>query len=243
MGRWSLESVTGTTSPYVSETVGHNVIVTFRLRYEPSMVGGFTQVPLLEWNEQFFMIEHHNGEWWEFAANMYQHNPLSNTLKIWAGRYIAAYDAAKGIPSIGKGSAKLLTTTGAPVQGNVFGQLNDNAAKADAVRDYLKSKGGKLEIVVHDIPSINKPDAGTHKERLLAFDCGVAAGGARFKGTQYLDMNGALPAAQWISDFQVNAGPLLTQKFQNNTRGLRKVAPSPLVSNPRPPLFGQGECW
>lgn len=243
MGRWTLESVTGTTSPYVSETVGHNVVVTYKLRYEPSMMDTFTELPILQWNEQIYMIEHHKGEWWEFEANMYQHNPLSKTLEVWAKRYIAAYDAAKGTPFFGKGSAKLLTKQGAPVPGSALGTANTETEKADAVRRYLKKNGGRLEIVVHDIPSINKPDSATHKERLLVFDCGFAGGGGRYKGTQYLDMNGGVPAAQWITDFQVGAGPLLAQKFQQSTMGLRKVPAPPLVANPRAPMFASGECW
>ena len=157
MGRWTLESITGINSPYVSETIGHNVNVTYKLRYEPSMVGGFTELPILEWNEQIFMIEHHKREWWEFSANMYKHNPLSKTLEVWPKRYIAAYDAAKGMPYGGKGSAKLFTKQGMAVQGAALGTANTAADKADAVRHYLKKNGGRLEITVHDIHPSRSP--------------------------------------------------------------------------------------
>lgn len=242
MGRWTLESINGATSPYISETVGHNVIVTYRLAYEPSMMGQFKELPILEWNEQIYMIEHHKREWWEFSANMYQHNPLSKTLEVWAKRYVAAYDQAKGMPFLGKGSSKLLKKSGAPVQAADLPQAMSNADKADAVRSYLKRNGGKLEIVIHDIPSINKPDAQTHKERLLVFDCGFAGGGPRYQGTQYLNMNGAQPQHAWVKDFQV-AGAALSHQFMRNTMGLKKTPAPPLVSQPRPATFLSGECW
>lgn len=241
MGRWTLESISGSTSPYVSETVGHNVNVTYKLRYTPSMMGKFQELPILEWNEQIFLIEHHKGEWWQFSTNMYQHNALSKTLEVWAKRYIVAYDTANGSQFMGKGGAKLLTTAGQPVQGKVLGTAHSASDKADAVRRYLQKSGGRLEISIHDIPSINKPDDQTHKERLLVFNCGFAGGGPRYAGTQYLNMNGALAPTQWVTEFQPSSS-LLSTKFMNGTTGLRKVAPPGLVANPRTPHFMAGEC-
>lgn len=242
MGQWSLIGITGTTSLYQSETVGHNVMVTYKLKYDTSLIGSFTELPILEWNEQFFMIEHHKGEWWEFGSNMYKHNPSSKTLVVWPSRYIVAYDTANGTPYGGKGSAKLFTKAGLPVKGSDLAKATNNAAKADAVRNYLKKNGGILEIKIHDIPSINKPDLSTHKERLLVFDCGFAGGGNRFKGAQYLNMNGAKPPANWVIDFQNSAGKL-SQIFTDNTSGLRKVPPPVSVSAPRGATFMAGECW
>jgi len=242
MGRWTLERITGTTSPYISETVGHNVKVTYQLRYDTSVMGKFVELPILEWNEQIYMIEHHNDQWWEFEANMYRHNPLSKTLEVWAKRYIAAFDQASGRAFMGKGSARLMTSAGRPVQARDLGNASTASDKADRVRSYLKKHGGKLELTIHDIPSINKPDANTHKERLLVFNCGFAGGGARWAGAQYLNMDGATSIQGWVTDFQPSAG-VLSQTFQRNTVGMRKVPPPPLVANARQALFASGECW
>ncbi len=243
MGRWSLLNLSGTSSAYHSESIGHNIIVTYRLKYEASTFGSFKELPILEWNEQIFMIEHHSNQWWEFSTNMYQHNPLSNTLKVWAGRYPAAYDHANGIPYMGKGSAKLFDKNGLAIRGAALGRANSNAEKAESVRKYLTKHGGILEITIHDIPSINQPDAATHKERLLVFDCGFAGGGTRFKGTQYLNMNGAVPRSSWIMDFQQHAGNALSTVFTKSTAGKNKVPAPALVSAPRNPNFISGEYW
>lgn len=240
MGRWTLQSISGTTSPYNAETIGHNLKVKFTLRYETSAFDSFKELPILTWNEQFFMIEHHKGEWWEFAANMYEHNPSSRTLEIWPKRYLVAYDTAHGQPFLGKGSSRLLTKNGTPVQGKDLGRANSPQEKTDRVRHYLKKHGGILEITVHDIPSINKPDASTHKERLLVFDCGFAGGGPRYKGAQYLDMDGSRPQSSWIIDFQPSA-TVLSQIFQKNTIGKRKVLAPQSVAAPRAPCFLSGE--
>lgn len=240
MGRWTLQSISGTTSPYDSETVGHNVMVKYRLRYETSAFGSFTELPILTWNEQIYMIEHHNGEWWEFATNMYEHNPGSKTLEIWPKRYIVAYDTAHGRPFMGKGGSKLFTLRGTQVAAKDLGTANSDADKTERVRHYLKKHGGILEITVHDIPSINKPDPGVHKERLLVFDCGFAGGGARYRGAQYLDMDGARPQSGWIRDFQPTAAHL-SLIFQTNTAGKRKVAPPQSVAAPRAPVWFPGE--
>lgn len=240
MGRWTLQSISGTTSPYNSETVGHNVKVKYTLRYDAASFGSFTELPILTWNEQIFMIEHHNDEWWEFAANMYEHNPGSKTLEIWPKRYIVAYDTAHNQPFMGKGSSKLLSKRGTPVSAKDLGRANGNEEKAARVRHYLNKHGGILEITVHDIPSINKPDVNTHKERLLVFDCGFAGGGPRYQGAQYLDMDGARPQTGWIIDFQPSAG-VLSQIFQTNTAGKRKVAAPQSVAMRRPPVWFPGE--
>lgn len=242
MGRWTLDSITGNTSSLNGETIGHNVNVTYKLRYEPSTFGKFQELPILEWNEQIFMIEHHSKEWWEFSTNMYQHNPLSKTLEVWAKRYYVAYDTAKGSPFMGKGGVKLLTKGGQPVLGGSLSTANSEAEKADVVRKYLQKNGGRLEITIHDIPSINKPDDQTHKERLLVFNCGFAGGGPRYRGTQYLDMDGAVSPTKWTTVFQASSSSV-TQTFQNNTSGMRKVSAPALVSNPRPAYFSSGECW
>lgn len=240
MGTWTLESVNGETSNHdTSELYGTNVKVTFRLRYRPSTFGKFVETPKLDWHEKFMMKEHNAGEWWQFEDNMYEHNPCSNTLKIWPGRYVYAYKSAMGRPDGSvKGSVTLLTANNAPVAKTALKQnLNDPAQQADAVRSYLKSSGGILVITVHDIPSINKPkDGARHKERLLKFDCGVIGGGPRWKGDQYLDVDGAKQPAAWQRAFAPVYGAF-------DTNGLKQTPPPPQVSGKRPPTFVSGECW
>lgn len=243
MGQWTVQGIAGNTTPLNGETFGHNVNVRFKLLYSTSRMGKYTEPPLLEWNEQIYMIEHHNNQWWEFATNMYKHNPLSKTLEVWAKRYIIAYDTAFRRGNISKGSCQLLTKTGSPLPPNALKQATSGNDKADAVRSYLKTHGGVLQIEVHDIPSINRPDQTKHKERLLVFDCGVAGSGMRFKGTQYLAINGAVPQVQWTQTFDVGTSSQSLNNFLRSTNGIRKNQPPPIVSAPRQPLFAQGECW
>jgi len=241
MGKWTLQTVNATCSNYdTGELFGSNFIATFRLKYSPSAFSKFKETPLLDWNETIMMNEHHKGEHWVFNTNMYKHNPLSKTLEIWAKRYIAAYDSARGAPFFGKGHSKLFDKNGMPVQAQALRQAADPKGKADAVRHYLKAHGGILEIQIHDIPSINKPkpaDA-THKERLLSFNCGVEGGGPRVKAYQYLVVNSAQPTHQWVRRCQLGWGMAGLK-----TSGLRPVPPPPQVANPRPPVFVSGECW
>jgi hypothetical protein len=239
MGAWTLESVTGETSDFTtSQLFGTNVKVAFRLRYRPGTIGAFQETPRLDWHEKFIMKEHHNGQWWEFESSMYEHNPCSNTLKIWAGRYVHAYKAAMGTPdSMTKGSSTLLSETGVAVPRTELKLgLTDGNAQAENVRSYLKKNGGILEIKIHDIPSINIPTGGEHKERLLKFNCGVVSGGPRWCGEQYLDVNAALPQSSWTR----SCTPAYTGF---TTAGLTRTAPPASVSMIRPPTFLNGECW
>jgi hypothetical protein len=239
LGTWTLDSVTPSNSNYdTAELYGTNVIVTYKLRYRQSIFSSFTETPRLDWHEKFIMKEHHNGTWWEFEANMYEHNPCSNTLKIWAGRYIHAYKAAMGLPDLAtKGSSKLLKSNGGPITPkDLKPSLSLDSEKANAVRDYLKSNGGFLEITIHDIPSINRPKATDHKERLLQFKCGVVLGTTSWQGEQLLNLNGATHESTWTRDFSASHPAF-------NTTGLTQVAAPTMVSNPRKPCFMPGECW
>jgi hypothetical protein len=212
------------------------------LRYESTLFGSFTELPILEWNEQIFMIEHHSSKWWQFSANMYRHNPCSQTLIIWAKRYIEAYNAACGRPPSVKGSSKLFNKNGQLVTAKQLGDAATPLQKAEAVRNYLKSNSGIMEITIHDIPSINIPDRNTHKERLLVFDCGFAGGGPRFRGTQYLDLDGSKDASARVMIFSTTDNGKLSQRFIDNTAGYGPPSEAPdLVKNPRAPLFGAGE--
>ena len=140
MGTWSLLSMTPELSPIRrGETFGHNVKVTFRLKYKPSRVGAFVETPLLEWNEKIIMKEHHKKETWVFETNMYEHNPSSKTLRMWAARYVQAYRSAEGRGALFPGSARLLREDGQPVPLRDLPQVRDRGdgrAAAEADRDW-----------------------------------------------------------------------------------------------------------
>ena len=237
MGKWTLESVKGMISPMnQGRLFGHNVHAYYTLRYSPSMFGGFKEMPSLDWHEQILMQEHHKGKWWAFEANMYAHNPTSKTLEVWPKRYIIAYDQAAGRPFSGKGNCKLLDKTGRPVLVNALGpNLSSSKQKADAVRSYLHKNGGQLHIEIHDIPSINHPKGGEHKERLLRFNVGVEGSGLRLKMEQYLNVDGSKSASQWGRTSRLGWG------HPWNPGGLSKSQAPAGVSMQRKPVLFSGE--
>jgi hypothetical protein len=234
-------SLNATSSTLDGETYGHNLNAYFKLRYTPATFEKFVEPPRLDWHEKICMKEHHKGQWWEFETNMYTHNPSSKTLLVWPSRYVAAYASAGGGAWMNKGSAKLLDKQGMPVGLDKLGRNHAGAAaQADAVRSYLKTKGGILLIEVHDVPAITTTnlDADEHKERLLIFNCGLEGNaGLRVRAEQYLDVDAAKPRAAWKREFKMAWGTTWA------TRGLSKVAVPPLVGNPRPATFMAGECW
>ncbi|HEX9887410.1 MAG TPA: hypothetical protein VGA70_13020 [Longimicrobiales bacterium] len=237
MGTWRLESVNGMISAMDQGGLfGNNIHAHYKLTYTPSTFGSFTEMPTLDWHERILMKEHHKGEWWEFETNMYAHNPTSKTLEIWPKRYIAAYDNACGRAFMGKGNCKLVSKAGGAVSARDLGQnITDSKKKAEAVRSYLQKKGGSLLIEIHDIPSINHPTGGEHKERLLLFNVGVIGSPLKLKMEQYLDVDGAKTAAQWGREAR------LTWAQSWDTRGLSKVPAPPGVSAPRNQPFFPGE--
>lgn len=235
MGIWRLESVNGVSSDFTTDQLfGNKLEVTFRLRYTPSIFGSFAETPKLYWHERITMKELHKGVWWEFEKNMYEHNPCSNTLKIWAGRYVHAYKSVFGV----KGQVKLLSEQGMQLAlADLKQGLADSAQQAEAVRSYLKKRGGILEITINDIPSINKPKGNEHKERLLRFDCGVVGGAQWFRRAQHLDVDASKPEAEWTR--LVTAGQLVFSPDQ----GLMQTIPPGEVTRVRPAIFLSGECW
>ncbi|MCA9116160.1 MAG: hypothetical protein KDA79_13835 [Planctomycetaceae bacterium] len=238
MGRWSLESVNGVSQPLDAPTFGTNFHAFFRLRYTPVMMDRFVETPKLDWHETIMMKEHHKNECWTFETNMYAHNPCSKTLLIWPRRYVEAYNHAAGRPYNDKGSSQLLDKNGQPVRVQDLGMnIADNGAKADAVRDYLKSKGGILQIEIHDIPSINTPKDDERKERLLVFDCGLEGGSLRLKAEQYLDVDGSKPRGEWGRGFKMTTGTIWDKGV------FKEVAPPQIVSMQRAAVFTSGECW
>jgi hypothetical protein len=256
MGQWILEKVSGSASPMdAGGLYGNNFNVGFSVAYKTSTFGSFVEPPILDWHEKFIMIEHHKGERWTFEKNMYEHNPSSATLLIWPRRYIEAYNAAGGQAFGGKGSCKLFSTKGVQVTRKDLGNAATDQQKADAVRKYLKSNGGRIDLMIHDIPSLNTPamvappprpglvignrPIPEHKERLLLFNVGLLNSGLRWKGYQHVSVSAALAKPLWTRAAGAGWGmadlPL--------PPGFRDVPPPVMVSMVRAPTFLAGECW
>lgn len=241
MSSWTLVSVNGVVTPLnMGENFGHNFKVTFRLKYTASTLGSWKEMPGLEWNEIITMKEHDSREWWEFRTNMYAHNPSSKTLLIWPQRYLRAYGAAHNEPSMEKGSARLLKSNGQPVTAQELGRATTNADKTKKVQEYLKKHGGLMDIEVHDIPSILKPAPGEtmHKERMLIFNCGLAGGGPRYQGWQYLEVDSATLPSAWRQD-AANGATTPGMKMTGFTR----VQPPVGVSMTRAAVPASGEVY
>lgn len=241
MGTWTLESISGNSSDFdTGQLFGTNVYVTFKLLYTPKIGQQYKETPKLEWNETIMMNEHHKSETWVFQTNMYTHNPASKTLLVWCQRYLRAYDFLEGKQSNEKGYVKLFNSDGSPLSDNAIELgIENKSTKADKIRTFLKKNGGILEIQVHDIPSINRPDQNStdHKERVLNFDCGIEGSTSRYRAQQYLVVDGSKDDSQWVRKFSAD-WPLGIK-----TTGLTKVDAPASVSNPRDPLFMAGECW
>ncbi|MEO6804189.1 MAG: hypothetical protein ABI197_13200 [Granulicella sp.] len=256
MSQWVLEKVSGSVSPMNANGLfGNNFNVGFSVAYKASTFGSFVEPPILDWHEKFIMVEHHKRERWTFEKNMYEHNPSSATLVIWPRRYIEAYNLAGGQPYTGKGSCKLFSSKGIAVTIQQLGVgATTQQQKADAVRKYLKSNGGRLDVMIHDIPSLNTPEmvvvnrpgivmgnrpVAEHKERLLLFNVGLLNSGLRWKGYQHVAVSAALAQPLWTRNAGLGWGvadlPL--------PPGFRDVPPPVGVSGVRPPMFAGGEYW
>lgn len=240
MSSWTVQSVIGRyTNLNDASNFGTNFHVNFKLKYNNSLIGAFSEPPKLEWNEVIMMLDHEKREYWQVKTNMYTHKPGSPTMAVWAQRYFRAYRTAKNLPQTDspnhKGFSKLLDKNGMPVPGNKLGNHTTIDAQNKAVRDYLKSNGGILEIEVHDIPSI--ATQGTYnKERVLTFDCGVGTGGQRVKAWQHLVVNSKIPRGQWTSAFKTMGDPPGVK-----TTGY-KIDPAPYAGVPNATL-PQGGVW
>jgi hypothetical protein len=240
MGNWTLESLHTDSTPMNGGVFGTNFHATFLMRYTTSTFGLYQETPQLDWHETIMMNEYHKQQCWVFDTNMYTHNPGSNTLVIWARRYIEAYRTAGNLGSMIKGKSQLTTSTGADVTIQDLGaNLTDSAQQADAVRSYLKRKGGCLVIAIHDIPGIHAPTGTDHKERLLLFNIGVLGVGVRRRAEQYLNVQAGVHPVNWQREFS-NIGWTRTRL---NTTGLQTVPPPPAVALGKPPQFLPGECW
>lgn len=126
-----------------------------------------------------------------------------------------------------------------PVTRKDLANAATDSQKADAVRSYLKSKGGRLEIVILDIPSLNYPTIPDHKERLLLFNVSILGGNLRWKGFQHVMVNAGVPKTSWTR--QAGEGWMVSDLPR--PQGYQEVPPPVMVSQPRPACFRSGEGW
>lgn len=217
MGTWRLESIRGSAEPGAGNICGHDVIVVFQMRYTPGFFGKFKETPELDWYEKITTLDHHKSEYWQFGCNQYFRNPTSRTMETWARRYIDAYSHAIGeVPAKGKPPPRttLLDVRGMPVEaGALPSDLEEPEARRDAVREYLRLRGGILEITIHDIPTIHAPENGRsiRRERLLEFNVGVVGNPMyRWRGAQHLLFDNTTGVIRHSVDFRPGMRPLST---------------------------------
>lgn len=248
MGTWTLESTKNNVTPLDTTTnYGHNFRVTFTMKYTPKLGAGFTEPPRLDWHERVMKKDLTAQEWHEYELNMYTLKPQSLTLNIWSRRYWDAYCRAAGGASdpLGrvKGSSRLRAKDGRSVPLTELGAgLTEPKDQVRAVREYLKSKGGFLDIEIHDIPSIALPlSPNTSTERLLIFHVGVEGNNnLRLHAEQYLKVSSAEPKARWTQSLKVGAG----QGHTWATTGLKKVTAPANLTTPLLPVFTKDvEYW
>lgn len=241
MGTWSVESVTSRhTRLDTPSQYGTNWYVTYRLKYTPTLIGSFVELPKMAWDEVILYNDYGKGERWEFRGNMYTQKPDSPTMAVWAQRYFRAYLHAhnQAFSDMGreKGHSKLFDKKGAPVAGQALGTHAGVQKQNKAVQDYLKKHGGILEIEVHDIPNVTKPGKGKVKkvERVLIFNCGVTGMGPRAQGWQHIKMDSTQLETSWTYNFQTaGSAPGI------RTTGL-KIVPDP---TPKGSLLPDGGIW
>jgi hypothetical protein len=241
MGSWSLVNIRTWNSNRDGEVFGHYMPVVFRLKYTPSLIGSFKEMPALEWKEVITLLDHAKGEYWVYVGDQYRRNISSPTFATWTYRYILAYVSTRaGTPFDEITSpAVLYDRNGRQVPSNALPDVNSNPDRANAVRDYLKRNGGMMDCLVRDSPGVQtpRPEDQTDKERLLTFDCGLEGTAQRVYAWQYLKVASARPAHQWTRQFKWdNASPGL------KTTGLRRVPPPDNVTQFKPGGLGAG-CY
>ena len=222
MGSWSLIAATPDIRPR-NDVFGNFFAVRFRMKYSNSTFGSFSEMPRLEWKETITMIERGKGTWWQHVVDQYARDPNSQTFINWVSRYTNAFYCVRQQLYGPEEGVRLYDKQGATLGQNTFPQTNDNKTRADVVRNYLKSHGGIMEVLVVDKPGINKPQPGAaaaDKERILTFDCGLSGGGARIKAIQHLKVNSAVPEGQWFRECTLGT---ISNPF--NTMGLNRAQP------------------
>jgi hypothetical protein len=193
---WSLDNLWISEESLITSPrqFGHNLKVTFLLRYTPVPNRPYMETPFLRWKEKIVVLDHTSRERWEATRDQARYSPTSGTLIAWIRRYIMGHT-----PEVSrKGSVSVLDIHQQPVKFTARGQLDD-AAKAESVRDFLAKYGGYLQIELHDIPSLGISAQGTvfDRERLLLIDCGIAGRPRGIFWSQHLRMSNAVPQPQW----------------------------------------------
>jgi hypothetical protein len=258
MAMWSVVSVTPSIRDR-NDVYGHYFAVEFRLKYAPSLVGSFTEMPRLEWNETITMIERDagspppftwvpgsptfftagtSGTWWQYVGDQYARNPGSPTFSTWVSRYINAYYAVRDGSYGADDPNCLYDSNGRQLPRNTFGQLGTDQERADAVRTYLRRHGGIMKVIVVDKPGINKPRPGrlAHKERILTFDCGLRGAGPRVSAVQHLTVDSSVGEGQWFRECKIGGS---SRPF--STAGMQQVQPPPEVTIVKPLLGLRGQ--
>ena len=232
MGQWSLMSAIPSIRNQ-EDVYGHFFTITFRLKYTTSMMGQFTESPILEWKETIRMIEMDKGTWWFAEFDQFGRLPNSPTFAQWTYRYILAYDALSKGNYANTEPSRLYDKNGIELPLNTLPRVLSNMDRADAVRTYLKRKGGILVVQVTDKPGINKPqpkdnmeeDNMFHKHRILTFDCGLKGMHQRVKAVQTLNMEGMIEA-HWTRTLTIG----ISYPYTMNTNGLQSIVAPPNVT-------------
>jgi hypothetical protein len=241
MGKWICDNASAAITPLDTlESFGTHLHVSIKMTYHPSLVGSFSEMPPLEWNEKIVMIEHGNKTRWTFETNMYQHKPDSKTFIVWKSRYYIAYDQANGQGSAHPGSSRLLDKKGQPVPASALRSSGviTRADKTRAVQDYLKTNGGSLLIGIHDKPSLQVPENGEDRERLVLFRCGVRGGVKVFIGMQHLRAQDGIDRMQWK---RIDETASKKQKDLPLPQGYTDVMPPAHVTNSKTSILMDGE--
>jgi hypothetical protein len=217
---WRVVSVSGNSAELDSrEKFGHIFTMRAVLEYRPPDNPGFEpfqEPPSLVWNEKIFLRDHGAKTYWDWSGELYSlKRNRSMTFKPWRARYIEAYNSSVAYPTgpsqAMPGRVELFERFDEKERPVRFAHLpgqpvpRTDAEKAEVVRRYISRNVCRLVVEIHDRPAINinpsQPNwSKVHKERLLLFYCGV--GGKRIRASQYLNVKGSEPKAQWQSSFQ-----------------------------------------
>lgn len=218
MGMWTLMSARPDIRPR-NDVYGHYFAVKFKLKYSPSLMGSFAEMPRLEWKETITMIESRAGTWWQHVVDQYARDPNSQTFISWVSRYSWAHDAVRQQKYGPDDMVSFYDKNGNRLKRDDFPRIESSKEQADFVRNYLKKHGGIMEVLVVDKPGINKPtDTTTHKRRILTFDCGLRGAGIRVAAYQDLTVDGAQPETNWKRECVLQS---ISQPY--STMGLNKV--------------------
>lgn len=166
-----LETNVNSFSALDNEAARSRIEVMFKLKYQPEGSDNFVDIPHLNWKENIKCND--DGNVWQFSADMYSHNKNSMTFFSWNQRYSAAYDYIKSTNKSGlKWIVKMNDINMNEINPEALPDAIENIDKEQAVKNYLKRKGGILEVKIIDLPKIEISNSGQQKERVINFDIG-----------------------------------------------------------------------